>query len=134
MLSANLFSSNFIKSENIVIDISKNMMWQDNSDNLSYKTTWIMSKEYCATLSLNGYTDWRLPNIKELQTVVDIREKNIAINKEFKFTVPSSYWSNSADITNKTKSWYVGFETGATYRDSKDYDCYVRCIRSRFLK
>ncbi len=134
ILSSTLFSNNFIKSENIVIDIKKNLMWQDNSDSAEYTANWTLSKEYCTSLTLNGYTDWRLPTIKELQTIVDISKKKLAINTEFKFTEPSSYWSNSQDMVNKNNAWYVGFKTGATFRDSKDYDCYIRCIRSRFKK
>ena len=134
VLSSALFSNNFIKSENIVIDIKKNLMWQDNPENIEYTENWTFSKEYCSSLTLNGYTDWKLPTIKELQSIVDISKRKLAINSEFKFTAPSSYWSKSQDIVNKSNAWYVGFKTGATFRDSKDYDCYIRCIRSRFKK
>ena len=129
-----LFSNNFIKSENIVIDIKKDLMWQDIPETAQYTDNWTFAKEYCRSLTLNGYTDWKLPSIKELQSIVDIRKRDIAINSEFKFTAPSSYWSKSHDMVNKGNAWYVGFKTGATFRDSKDYDCYVRCIRSRFKK
>ena len=134
ILYSSLFSSNFIKSENIVIDIEKNLMWQDNIENTEYTANWSLAKEYCKTLTLNGYSDWKLPTIKELQSIVDITKKKQAINSEFKYVVPSSYWSSSQDIVNKHNAWYVGFKTGATFKDSKDYDCYVRCLRTRFKK
>lgn len=134
IFSSILFSSNFIKSENIVIDIKKNLMWQDNQENVEFTENWTLSKEYCSSLTLNGYTDWKLPSIKELQSIVDISKKKPSINSEFKFVVPSSYWSKSQDLVNKNNAWYVGFKTGATFRDSKDYDCYIRCIRTRFQK
>ena len=129
-----LIASNYVKSENVVIDIKKNLMWQDNIDNIQYTSNWTLAKEYCSSLTLNGYTDWKLPTIKELQQIVDINKAKPAVNDQFKFTEPSSYWSNSQDLTNKNYAWYVGFKTGATFKDSKDYDCYIRCIRSRFLK
>ncbi len=129
-----LFGSNFVKSENIVIDISKNLMWQDNIDVIQYKSSWSLAKEYCESLTLNGFTDWKLPSIKELQTIVDIKKAKPALYEEFKFIEQTSYWTSSQDITNDAYAWYVGFKTGATYKDSKDYDCYVRCIRSRFKK
>ena len=129
---SSLLANNFLKSEDIVIDLKKNLMWQDNIEVTQYTETWGMAKEYCKSLTLSGYTDWKLPTIKELQTIVNIKKKNLAINTQFKYAQPSSYWSNTQDITNKSDAWYVGFKTGATFKDSKDYECYVRCIRTRF--
>ncbi|MEA3314762.1 MAG: DUF1566 domain-containing protein [Campylobacterota bacterium] len=125
---------NYVKSENIVINIDKKLMWQDNPDTLVYTSNWTLAKEYCKTLSLNGYTDWKLPSIKVLQEIVDISKFDPAINENFKHTQPSSYWSSSADMKYKNNAWYVGFKTGATFKDSKDYNCYVRCVRTRFKK
>lgn len=127
-----LNGSNFIRSDVTVTDIKRNLMWQDDSDSREYLSNWTLAKEYCSTLSLSGFTDWKLPSIKELQTIVDIKGKEIAIFKEFENTEPSSYWSNTQDMSNPHNAWYVGFKTGATFKDSKDYDCYVRCVRTRF--
>ena len=52
-----LYGSNFFKSENVVIDIDKNLMWQDNEDVKVFNSNWSMAKEYCSSLTLNGYTD-----------------------------------------------------------------------------
>ncbi len=134
ILYSNLFSNNFTKSKNIVVDIKKDLMWQDHIENIEYTENWTLAKEYCVSLTLNGYTDWKLPTIKELQSIVDITKKKPAINSEFKYVEPSSYWSNTQDMKNKNKAWYVGFKTGGTFRDSKDYDCYIRCVRTRFQK
>jgi hypothetical protein len=124
--------SHFIKSDNVVIDTKKNLMWQDNEDVTVYKTSWGLAKDYCETLTLSGYTDWRLPTVKDLQGIVDIKKAKPAIYEEFKFCESTSYWTRSLDMSNKNHAWYVGFKTGATYKDSKDYDCYVRCVRTRF--
>lgn len=128
------YASNFFKSENVVIDIDKNLMWQDTEDVKIFKSNWSLAKEYCNSLTLNGFTDWELPSIKELQTIVDVKNKKPAVNEEFKFCENTSYWSNSQDIKSKNYAWYVGFETGATFLGSKDYNCYVRCVRTRFRK
>ncbi|MBD3842399.1 MAG: DUF1566 domain-containing protein [Campylobacterales bacterium] len=124
--------SNFLKTDEVVIDLKRNLMWQDNSDAKIYLSNFTLAKEYCETLSFSGFTDWKLPNIKELQTIVDVERKEVAIAKEFENFEPSSYWSSTVDMSNETNAWYVGFKTGATFKDSKDYDCYVRCVRTRF--
>lgn len=132
--SISLYASSFARSESVVLDLKRNLMWQDNQEVVEYKTTWSLAKEYCSTLTLSGYTDWKLPTVKELQTIVDIKKEKPAIYEEFKNCEPTSYWSNSQDMSNKNHAWYVGFKSGATYKDSKDYDCYVRCVRTRFRR
>lgn len=134
LIFSSIHASNFVKSQNVVIDIQRNLMWQDNIEVTQNLTTFSEAKNYCKGLMINNFTDWRLPSIKELQSIVDIKKSNPAINDQFKFCEPTSYWSNSQDLTNKNHAWYVGFKAGATYKDSKDYDCYVRCIRTRFKK
>lgn len=135
LFSLKLFSNSiYVKSDNVVIDITKNIMWQDNIDVVEYKSGWTLAKEYCNSLTLNGFTDWKLPTISELQTIVNVKKTKPAIFEEFKYIEHTSYWSRSQDITNDAYAWYVGFKTGATFKDSKDYDCYVRCVRSRFKK
>jgi len=124
-----LIADNYIKSDGIVIDTKRDLMWQDNLDTTKYISNWTLSKEYCSSLTLNGYTDWRLPDIKELQLIIDITKRKPSINNQFKFIVDSSYWSSSIDLKNKKFAWYVGFKTGGTFRGNKDYDCYTRCIR-----
>ena len=129
-----LYGAGFVKSDTVVLDTKKNLMWQDDLEVTQYKTTWSLAKEYCATLTLSGYTDWKLPTVKELQSLVDVKRANPAIHEEFSHCEPTSYWTSTQDMTNKNHAWYVGFKTGATFKDSKDYDCYIRCVRTRFRR
>ncbi len=130
----NLFADNFAKAQNIVFDINRNLIWQDNPEVMRNQSTFSEAKIYCKSLLLNGFSDWRVPTIKELQTIVDITKAKPAIYDQFRFIEPTSYWSSNEDITNPGYGWYVGFKSGATFKDSKDYDCYVRCVRTRFKK
>jgi len=41
--------------------------WSDRSSN---EMNWNAAKQYCKKLSEGGYSDWRLPNIDELRTVI----------------------------------------------------------------
>jgi len=52
------------------------------------------------------YTDWRLPTIQELFTLVDYSRCNPAIDTTiFPNTEASSYWSSTAYAHNPNYAW-----------------------------
>ncbi len=51
-----------------VTDTDTGLMW---SQLPAAATSWDAALSYAENLSYNGYTDWRLPNLKELQTLTD---------------------------------------------------------------
>jgi len=103
--------------------------WQDNKKSRSLKKTWKGAKKYCASLSLAGKEDWRLPSIKELQNLVNIRRKKPAIDDSFKYTATKNYWSSTVYQNNHKKAWSVHFYRGYTRKNFKTEKFYVRCIR-----
>ncbi|MBU1340276.1 MAG: DUF1566 domain-containing protein [Proteobacteria bacterium] len=58
----------------IVIDKRTNLMWAqaDNGDKLSIEE----AKVYAMNFNLGGYTDWRLPDIKELESLMVYYQRN----------------------------------------------------------
>ena len=60
-----------------------------------------------------GKSDWRLPNIRELQTIVDRSVFNPAIDKAaFPNTSASNFWSASAYAGGSYYAWGVYFYNG----------------------
>ena len=116
----------------ILNDSKTGLTWQDNSAVKETKMTWQDAMSYCSELNLGGYSDWRLPNIKELQSIVDISRYKPAIKKGFKYVSTSDYfWSSSVYVSNTKSAWIVGFESGLTDNYSKTDKYYVRCVRGR---
>ncbi len=77
----------------------------------------------------NGY---RLPNIKELQSLVEEAcEANALNEKIFPNTVGANYyyWSSSSNARNGNLAWSVRFYDGYSGNDSKMNKNYVRLVR-----
>jgi len=120
--------SSFIKSENIVIDKKQNLMWQDNIE-VTHEENIILGNIYCEELILNGYIDWKLPTIKQLQSLLDQEGKENLLNKTFKFFTIKEYWSNTPNAMDTTKYWYLDFKTGKVANKDKESLGYIRCVR-----
>ncbi len=123
-----------------VTDLTTNLMWQQCSDGLSGANctgtaatiTWDNAIAYCEGLSLGGFTDWRLPKIKELQSIIDLTKASGAtINTTyFPGTIASSYyWSSTTYAPNTAGALVVAFIPGSTGSTSKPNPGYVRCVR-----
>ena len=114
-----------------VSDSVTTLMWQQGDGQNSSYRTWEDALDYCENLSLGGHSDWRLPNVRELESIVDWDRYNPAINiTYFPGCRSSYYWSGSIDAVNSGLAWHVDFYNGAvTGYNYEVYDYYVRCVR-----
>lgn len=116
-----------------VNDSKTGLTWQDNSAAKNTKMNWTEARSYCSDLSLAGHSDWRLPSIKELLSIVDISKHDPAIKSGFKQTASGCYWSSSWWFVSDTEyARIVDFYDGSTqYLMAEAYERYVRCVRGR---
>ena len=121
---------NEVKAWNKLNTVSLNgLMWQDNEDAKRVLRDWEGAKRYCEDLELVGYSDWRLPYIKELLSIVD-KTRNPAIKKEFRNTISSYYWSSTTLASNTSLAWIVLFLDGFQSYGNRTFSTYVRCVRA----
>lgn len=90
--------------------------------------TWPKALQYCENLEFVGYDDWRLPNVRELQSIVDCGRWGPAIDPVFS-AESSWYWSSSTDAYGPVVAWGVHFRFGTVSIDNKSHDDYVRAVR-----
>lgn len=76
-------------------------------------------------------TDWRLPNAKELLSLVDYGETNPAMPKGHPFLglLPSNYWSSSSLVSHPFLAWFVGMEFGYIFDTGKSNTLLVWPVR-----
>ena len=78
-----------------------------------------------------GQTDWRVPNIKELASIVELSCYSPTIDEQvFPATSNKAYWSFSLVANVGYRAWIVSFFTGKDYAEYKDYSGSVRLVRS----
>lgn len=119
MSTPNLIPNHFTNNGNgTITDNLTNLIWQQVVSNDSL--TWEAALGYADTLSLAGYSDWRLPNIKEIESINDEKIYNPSINTSFFSNIGiKNFWSSTTLPNQTTKAWYLDTHFGITTYQTK---------------
>ncbi len=105
-----------------------------NPHDADNRYTWQEALDWVVLLNVEkfgGYSNWRLPTIKELASLVDLRKYDPAVPELLKDTTPSSnYWSSTTYADDTEKAWSTHFGFGGSYENGKLYSGCVRAVRS----
>lgn len=91
--------------------------------------TWIGEVNAESGTGFAGFSDWRIPNIKELQSIVDYRRQVPAIDPVFTPTAFSDVWSSTSHEGDAVNAWRVRFVDGNVLRTTKTVLLQVRAVR-----
>lgn len=95
--------------------------------------SWSAALQAQDDFDLAGHTDWRLPNVKELATIVEYACVDPAIRPELFPQTPSApFWTHtpdSADIDPVVLGRYIDFYDGTEFNDKPEIQRYVRLVR-----
>ena len=124
-----------------VTDNATGLMWQKCTVGLSgedcatgtatTQASWTAALATCNDLSLAGHTDWKLPNINELESIINRQYVNPAIDRTtFPNTQSGNYWSSSTYVGSQSIAWLVNFYSGNTSVNGKtNSGLLARCVR-----
>jgi hypothetical protein len=108
-----------------MIDTLTGLMWPKNG-NLAGAVTWQGALDYVRnsinTVNLCGYSDWRIPSVIELESLVNAQQANSAewLNGQRFSNVQSNYyWSSTTYSRNTSSAWVVGIVMGDMVYGSK---------------
>jgi hypothetical protein len=125
-------NSFFDNGDGTVTDHNTGLMWQQDTAPGTYN--WQQALSYCENLTLADYNDWRLPDVNELQSLVEYSRLNPAIDPVFSNTVSTlsfGYWSSTSTPFYPEYAWCVYFYDGLVGDDPKAWTgWYVRAVRA----
>jgi hypothetical protein len=110
-----------------VTDNLTGLMWTKNANLNNEKMNWSQALSYANNLSLGNagcgtsYTDWRLPNRNELNSLADVENQNFALPRPHPFynMQYGSYWSSTTAFITST-AWTVNIQDSNEHNDGKD--------------
>ena len=113
-----------------VYDTKSKLTWQQTVSSTTY--TWAAAKTYCAGVgtSLAG-TGWRLPTLKELQSLVDYSQSAgpLIDQNAFPSTPSNWFWSASPLAGSPSYALVVAFGNGYAFSSGISFPYGVRCVR-----
>jgi len=130
-----------------VTDQATGLMWDKCALGLTGETcvtgtaprlTWanaLLAAQQANTDRHLSYTDWRLPNLKELESLVEIAKASSPVidGSSFPNTPSNIFWSSTTYAFNPASVWVVNFSNGtigANDKGGNDGTYFVRLVRS----
>ncbi|MGD2150089.1 MAG: DUF1566 domain-containing protein [Desulfobacterales bacterium] len=106
---------------------SDGLVWSKQTSNASMN--WQDAHAYCSNLEAGGMSDWFLPTMEELRTLVAFDKVNPAADTAL-FEVPSGdayYWTATEQAGYTENAWRIKFYNGYTAPTDKISAGWVRC-------
>ena len=123
-----------------VTDSKTALMWKQCSEGQSGSSctgsyiaqVWQTALTTANNSTFANYSDWRLPSVKELQSLVETGCHSPAINTALFPNTPSTYfWTSTTYAPNASVAWVVDFDNGGvSVNGSKSGGLGVRLVRA----
>lgn len=113
-----------------ITDNYTGLIWQKTQSGSTL--TWEEALVYATGLSLAGKSDWRIPNIKELQSLNDEKLAKPSFNKTFFPNILSgNFWSSTSQVNSPTRAWDINVDYGIVSYTEKTVKENVLCVSGK---
>ena len=108
----------------MVRDNLTGLVWTRDAEPAGFPLSWQESIDFIERMNAEkalGCSDWRLPNRRELRSLISHQEKNPALpaGHPFRNVVLAWYWTSSTAAVNCAYAWYVHMEGARTFYGGK---------------
>ncbi|MCP4603561.1 MAG: DUF1566 domain-containing protein [Proteobacteria bacterium] len=127
----NRFAVSDDDTQKTVLDQATGLIWQKK---FSVRKNWKQSLAYCEGLEYGGFDDWRLPNVQEMRTLI-----NLAItdpSSDFPGLPADYFWTSSSSTYYTNNAWCLHFPLGSVlYADKtigiilSEFGMVAKCVR-----
>jgi hypothetical protein len=133
---ANAPAGRYTIANGTVFDTKTKLTWQQTPS--TNPLTEANAAGYCAFSNLGAPSSapsWRLPSVRELQTLLDFSQTFLARLDQTAFpgTPPDAFWSSTRVVANNTTSttqgWIVDFTSWQSLQETLTDSHFVRCVR-----
>ena len=129
-------SPRFKRKENIVRDLLTDLTWTQNANPNEFPLSWDEAFKQIKAWNneaFHGYTDWRLPNRRELRSLMSYQAQKPSLPKKHPFSniFLNWYWTSTSAAINPAYAWYIHLEGARMFYGKKDQYCLVWPVRGK---
>lgn len=115
----------FKEKNETVLDRLTGLVWAKNANITELPVMWQESFDYISGLNREqafGYSDWRLPNRRELRSLLSHQTRKPALpgDHPFQHVYPGWYWTSTTAAINTAYAWYIHMEGGRMFYGGKE--------------
>jgi hypothetical protein len=108
-----------------VLDRLTGLIWSMDANLTEFPVTWQEALNYIAGMNrerILGSTDWRLPNRRELRSLMSHQTKKPALPEghPFRNVFPGWYWTSTTAAINTAYAWYIHMEGARMFYGNKE--------------
>ncbi|NDY55568.1 DUF1566 domain-containing protein [Desulfovibrio sulfodismutans] len=115
-----------------ITDTTTSLIWEQNGS--PNPLVWKEALAWCENLSIGTKTAWRLPSIRELESLLDTDRTSPRINPLFSCAA-EQYTTGTTEVHDDNRAWYVDFNNGFVAGGAlKTFPFRFRCVHDATAK
>ncbi len=112
------------------------LMWTLDANPAQFPVSWVEAFEFIEDMNREtafGFSDWRLPNRRELRSLMDYETRKPSLPKghPFQNIFLGWYWTSTTAAINTSYAWYIHMEGARMFYGRKDQMYLVWPVRGR---
>lgn len=127
-------AARFETQSEAALDRLTGLAWTRDANSGELLMIWLEALDFIGRLNRDrhlGHNDWRLPNRRELRSLVNHQARRPALpaGHSFNNVFPGWYWSSTTTAFSPAHAWYVNLDGGRMFYGGKDQSFLVWPVR-----
>jgi len=119
----------FLEQDEVVLDINTGLIWTKNACLSDFPMTWNEAFNFIEELNhsrLYGYDDWKLPNRREMFSLMSHEAINPSLpyGHPFIYVFTGYYWTSTSCVRLPNQAWYIHLGGARVFKGMK-YGSYM---------